>query len=189
MKTVIPVHVQYRHVHLSVADREALFGSEKLTKRSDLAHRGQFSSDQTVRVIGANDVELEEVRVLGPERDATQVELSPTEAFALGIDAPVRLSGDLSRTGSCELVGPDGSVVVKSGVIIPARHLHCNERDAAKLGVEQHQLVTVVPVGHPETRIELVSVRVHPTFALALHLTHDEASEFWVENGDEVVLL
>ena len=189
MKTVIPVHVQYRHVHLSLADRETLFGSERLTKRSELPHKGQFSSDQAVRVIGENGIELEKVRVLGPERDETQVELSPTEAFALGIDAPVRLSGDLSRTGSCELVGPAGSVVLKAGVIIPARHLHCNERDAAKLGVEQHQLVTVVPVGHPETSIELVSVRVHPTFALSLHLTHDEASEFWIENGDEVIIV
>ncbi len=189
MPQPIPVHVQYRHVHLSVADREALFGSEKLTKRSELAHRGQFVADQTVRVVGPNGVELEQVRVLGPEREETQVELSPTEAFALGIDAPVRLSGDLSRTGSCELIGPEGSVALKAGVIIPARHLHCNERDAAKLGVEHHQLVTAVPVGHPEAAIELVSVRVHPTFALSLHLTHDEASEFWTENGDEITIV
>ncbi len=189
MKTTIPVHVQYRHVHLSHADREVLFGSEKLTKRSELAHRGQFSTDQTVRVVGPNGVELEAVRVLGPEREETQVELSPTEAFALGIDAPVRLSGDLSRTGSCELIGSNGKATVRYGVIIPARHLHCNERDAAKLGVEHHQLVTLAPVGHPETAIELVSVRVHPTFALSLHLSHDEASEFWVETGDEVILL
>jgi len=189
MKLPIPVHVQYRHVHLSVTDRESLFGSEKLTKRSELAHRGQFVTDQTVRVVGPNGVELEEVRVLGPERDESQLELSPTEAFALGIDAPVRLSGDLSRTGSCELIGSKGKVTVKSGVIIPARHLHCNEREAARLGVEHHQLVTLAPVGHPETTIELVSVRVHPTFALSLHISHDEASEFWVETGDEVILL
>ena len=185
----IPVHVQYRHVHLSVQDRETLFGSKKLTKRSELPHRGQFSADQTVRIVGANGVDLEQVRVLGPERDETQVELSPTEAFALGIDAPVRLSGDLSRTGTCDLVGPAGTVSLRAGVIIPARHLHCNERDAAKLGVVQHQLVTLVPVGHPETKIELVSVRVHPSFALAFHLSHDEASEFWIENGNDVILL
>lgn len=189
MKMTIPVHVEYRHVHLSISDRKELFGSEGLTKHSDLPHRGQFSSDQTVRIIGVNGVEMERVRVLGPERDESQVELSPTEAFALGIDAPVRLSGDLSRTGSCVLVGPVGSVSVKTGVIIPARHLHCSPHDAAKLGVEQHQLVTLAPVGQPETTIELVSVRVHPSFSLSFHLTHDEASEFWIQNGDDVILV
>lgn len=189
MRQQIPVHVEYRHVHLSAADAEQLFGSNKLTKLAELSHRGQFVCDQTVRIVGANGVDLEDVRVFGPTRDATQVELSPTEAFALGIDAPVRLSGDLSRTAGCSLVGPAGSVTLKAGVIIPARHLHCNERDAARLGLAHHQLVTVAPVGRPDVAIELVSVRIHPTFALELHLTYDEASEFWLHRGEFVVIV
>lgn len=189
MSPTIPTHVQYRHVHLSLADTETLFGSQKLTKLAELAHRGQFVCDQTVKVVGENGVELENVRVLGPARDETQVELSPTEAFALGMDVPVRLSGDLNRTGVCTLVGPVGQVALKTGVIIPARHLHCSDRDAARLGLVQHQLVTVAPVGRLDTRIELVSVRVHPTFALGLHLTYDEASEFWIETGDQVIIV
>lgn len=189
MKPTVPVHVQYRHAHLSASDAQALFGSQKLTKLSELPHRGQFVCDQTVTLVGPNGVQIERVRVLGPSRDATQVELSPTEAFALGLDVPVRLSGDLSRTAGCTLVGPEGSVSLKSGVIIPARHLHCGEREAAKLGLAHHQLVTVAPVGRPETAIELVTVRIHPTFALALHLSYDEASEFWLETGDHVVIV
>jgi len=147
MKTLIPVHVQFRHAHLSQADAQALFGSQKLTKSAELSHRGQHVCEQTVIVVGQNGVQLERVRVFGPTRDATQVELSPTEAFALGTDVPVRLSGDLNRTAGCTLVGPAGSVVLKSGVIIPARHLHCSERDAAQLNLTHHQLVTVAPAG------------------------------------------
>ncbi|OGL95195.1 hypothetical protein A2348_02640 [Candidatus Uhrbacteria bacterium RIFOXYB12_FULL_58_10] len=189
MVPIISVHVQYRHVHLSSSDREALFGTQTLQKLSEVPHRGQHVCPQTVTVVGPNAVQFERVRVLGPTRDSTQVELSPTEAFALGLDVPVRLSGDLNRTAGCTLVGPEGSVQLKSGVIIPARHLHCSERDAAQLGLTHHQLVTVAPPGRPNDRVELVTVRIHPTFALRLHLTYDEASEFWLETGDQVVIL
>lgn len=189
MKPVFPIHVQYRHVHLSESDAKILFGADAFLKLAQLSHRGQHVTGNTVDVIGKNGVQIERVRVFGPSRDATQVELSPTEAFALGTDVPVRLSGDLKRTAGCTLSGPRGTVELGSGVIIPARHLHCGERDAARLGLSHHQLVTVSPVGRPETRIELVTVRVHPTFALELHLTYDEASEFWLETGDEAMIV
>ncbi len=186
---LIPVQIQYRHVHLSVAHAEALFGSARLGKLAELGHRGQFACDETVTVVGPNGVELERVRVLGPSRDETQVELSPTEAYALGLDAPVRLSGDLSRTAPCVLVGPSGRVELAVGAIIPARHLHMNERDAARLGLAHHQLVSVAPAGRPDARIDLVTVRVHPTFALAFHLTYDEAAEFWIQTGESVTIV
>ncbi len=189
MQTLIPVHVQYRHVHLSQTDAEVLFGSEKLTKQSELGHQYQHVCDQTVTITGINDVSLEQVRVFGPTRDATQIELSPTEAFALGIDAPVRVSGDNLRSGPCKLSGPNGEIHLKSGVIIPARHLHLSDRDASTLGLSHHQVVTLAPVGRPETKIEFVSVRIHPTFTLSFHLTYDEASEFWLQTGDDVVIL
>ncbi len=188
-KQMIPVHVQYRHVHLSQADADVLFGAGKLTERFELGHQYQHVCDQTVTVTGENDISLEQVRVFGPTRDVTQIELSPTEAFALGIDAPVRVSGDNLRSGSCKLSGPNGEVNLKSGVIISARHLHLSDRDASTLGLSHHQIVTLAPVGHPEEKIEFVSVRIHPTFTLSFHLTYDEASEFWLETGDEVVIL
>lgn len=187
--SLIPVHVQYRHVHLSEADARILFGDRPLSVRAELAHRGQHAAEQTVDVVGPNGGQLDRVRVYGPFRESTQVELSPTEAFALGIDAPVRLSGDTKRSAGCELIGPEGRVRLRSGVVIPARHLHCNERDAARLGIEHQSVVTVSPAGRPDLRVELVSVRVHPTFALSFHLTYDEASEFWIQTGDHVVIL
>lgn len=189
MKPNIPVQIQYRHVHLSEQDAEILFGRHGCTRVTGLAHRGQDVCAETVDLIGPNGVQIDRVRVLGPARDSTQVELSPTEAFALGIDAPVRLSGDVARTAGCTLSGPAGTVDLRSGVMIPARHLHCNERDAALLGVRHHDLVSVAPIGRPDDRLELVSVRVHPTFALQLHLTYDEACELWLETGDNVVIV
>jgi propanediol utilization protein len=189
MTPSIAVVVQYRHAHLSDADIRALFGSARLTRLAALSHRGQDVCDQTVDVVGPNGTRLERVRVLGPSRDATQVELSPTEAFALGLDAPVRLSGDLSRSAGCELIGPSGTVALKSGVIIPARHLHCSPRDAARLGLSHHQLVRVAAVGRPNEAMDLVSVRVHPTFAAELHVTVDEASEHWFQTGERVVVV
>jgi propanediol utilization protein len=189
MSQAIPVHVQYRHVHLSVDDARVLFGSGEITKMIELPHRGQHVGELTVDLLGTNGVRMERVRVFGPTRDATQVELSPTESFALGIDAPVRLSGDLNRTPGCTIVGPSGTVRIGSGVIVPARHIHCSEREAVRLGLKHQMLVTVAPLGRPDVRIELVSVRIHPTFALSFHLTYDEASEFWLETGNEVSIV
>ncbi len=182
----IPVAVQYRHAHLSAADQARLFGADAVLKAvAHVGHRGQVAYRETITVVGPNG-RLEQVRVLGPVRAETQVELSPVEAEALGIDAPVRLSGDVKRAASCGLKGPHGSIRARACVIIPARHLHCSARDAKRLGVKQGDVVSVGVVGRPETRVEHVAVRVHPSFRTSFHLTADEAAEFWLGADDRV---
>ncbi|OGL66511.1 hypothetical protein A2856_02350 [Candidatus Uhrbacteria bacterium RIFCSPHIGHO2_01_FULL_63_20] len=175
----IPIVVHHRHVHLSKKDMDALFGP-KMTPLSDLGHKGQHAYQETVDVVGERGV-LERVRVLGPSRDETQLELSPVEAIALGLDAPVRSSGDLARAATVKLKGPKGEVRRRCA-IIPVRHLHADLADATRLGVSHNDVVTLEVDGH--RRIEQVLVRVHPTFALECHLSPDEAAELWVHTGD-----
>lgn len=182
-----PVVVQHRHVHLSEEDQAKLFGEDAApTPVRQLEHQGQVVYRETVDLVGKSG-RLERVRVLGPAREKTQVEVSATDAFALGIDAPVRLSGDLTKSGSCELVGPAGKLKVKSAVIIPARHLHCPSAESKKLGLVQGQILSLkTPDG---TEIEHVTVRIHPTFRPAFHLAADEAAEYWLHTGDHVTIV
>lgn len=183
----IPVVVQHRHVHLSEQDQEQLFGKDAdLASICSIGHRGQDVCDVTVSVAGNNGM-IERVRVLGPCRAVTQVELPASDVFALGINAPVRVSGDLSRSGSCTLVGPEGEITLKSAVIIPARHLHCRPQDAKKLGIGHHDRIDLQIPDRGDI-IEHVTVRVHPTFALEFHLSADEAAEHWIHSGDHVIV-
>lgn len=184
----IPIRVQYRHVHLSAADQAVLFGADSPRVLTALSQRGQVVYEPTVSVTGPAGARLDGVRVIGPSREQTQVELSASEAYALGLDVPVRLSGDVLRTPGCVLAGPQGTIELTSGTIIPARHLHCSPEDAAALGVSQYDTVTLALIDRPETRIDLVTVRVHPLYTLELHLTADEAAEFWLHSGDRVML-
>ncbi len=184
----IPVRVQYRHVHLSAADQAVLFGLNAPRVLAEVSQRGQQVYDQTVSITGPEGARIDGVRVLGPAREKTQVELSASEAYALGLDLPVRLSGDTVRTPGCVLAGPEGTIELKEGTIIPARHLHCSTEDAEALGLKQYDTVSVVVVDRPQTVIDLVTVRVHPLYTLELHLTTDEAAEFWLQTADRVIL-
>jgi len=167
---------------------EVLFGSSFVPDRlCGIGHRGQAVCDLTVTVVGKNG-SLEHVRVLGPHREKTQVELAASDAFALGIQAPVRISGDLSRAGACTLVGTEGEISLRGVAIIPARHLHCRPQEAERLGIKHHDTINVHVPGRDQ-RIEHVSVRVHPTFALEFHLSADEAAEHWLHTGDYVTVL
>lgn len=182
------VVIQHRHVHLSKNDAEVLFGDNvELIAQRELAHRGQFLCEQTVDLIGTQGF-FEGVRILGPFRDQTQVELSAVDAFAIGINAPVRISGDMARSGTCTLKGTHGSVNAKSQTIIPARHLHCNDQTAKQIGLNHHQTVTVHLVDAPSQCIEHVVVRVHPTFANELHISSDEAARLWLLSHHRVRL-
>lgn len=180
----IPLVIQHRHVHLSKADLRQLFGDEKaLQIEMELDHKGQFLYEETVDVEGKMGV-IESVRIIGPARQKTQVELSPTDAFAIGLKAPTRQSGDLLRTPSCKLIGPSGTVRATASVIVPARHLHCSDRMAKKLHLKNHHVVTLRHAERPEVVLSHVFVRVHPTFSLELHLTSDEAAHNWLHSGD-----
>jgi len=187
-RTQIPTVVQHRHVHLSRADQDALFGAGvELTPMRTIGQRGQIVYEETVTVVGKHGA-IEHVRIIGPARERTQLEVSATEAFALGINAPLRVSGDLGRSAPCRLRGPAGEVRLSSGTIIPARHLHCDDATAQHLGVAHQQVVTVTIPGRDGWRIEHVTVRVHPTYRLEFHITTDEAAQWWLDSGDAVVL-
>jgi putative phosphotransacetylase len=183
----IPVVVQHRHVHLSAADLSVLFGSKKPTVLSVSEHEGQVVYRETVTVLGKRGF-FENIHVIGPAREASQVELSAADAFALGLDPPLRLSGDTARSVPCTLKGPNGEVRIPNGLIIPARHLHCSTDDAKALGVAHLDVISLALQARPDTVIDSVTVRVHPTYRTCLHLTEDEAAEFWLHTGDLVVL-
>lgn len=182
----ISVVVQHRHVHLSEKDKDELFGSVELDALCALNHRGQMVCAQTVTV-KSKDGHIENIHVLGPSRKETQIELAASDAYALGLNAPVRVSGDTARSATCRLIGPEGEIEVKSGTIVPARHLHCNPKDAEKLGLSHHDVIAL-GLSNRDQVIDYVTVRVHPTFALEFHLTTDEAAQYWIHTGDRVIV-
>jgi len=152
----------------------------KLNSVRQISHSGQYLCEQTVDIMGKNGI-FEGVRILGPFRENTQVELSASDAFAIGIDAPVRISGDLNRSGSCTIKGPCESLKTKFQTIIPTRHLHCNDQIARKLGLKHLETISVEFVDDEKQCIDHVVVRVHPTFANEFHISADEASHLWIQ--------
>jgi propanediol utilization protein len=180
----VPVVIQFRHVHLSLKDREILFGDEGLSSQRAIEHRGQFVSKQQVQVIGPAGI-FEKVCVLGPERSVTQVELSASDAHSIGVKAPLRISGDLDRSANVTLKGSHGQVEAKMSTIIPIRHMHLPTGLASENGLVQGDVVSV-HLG--KKTIDHITVRVHPTFAAALHVSIDEAAELWLQPGDTVIL-
>jgi propanediol utilization protein len=185
----IPVAVSARHVHLSRDTIERLFGKGyELRIHSPLAQHGQFSAEETISLIGPGG-RMDGVRLVGPPRQHDQVELSRSDALRLGLDAPIRQSGDLERTPRVTVQGPRASTVI-DGVICARRHIHCNETEAQRLGVVDGQVVQVKLVGHARDAIfgDIV-VRVAPQFSLQLHLDTDEANAVGVASGDFGMLL
>lgn len=172
----IPIEASGRHVHVSRADLDALFGAGyQLTKKGGLSQPGQFSCEERVRVIGAKG-EFSGVIILGPERSETQVEVSLTDAKILGVDAPVRLSGDIEGTPGIKIAGPKGEVTLSRGVIAAKRHIHMTPSDAAAYGVRDGQTVSVRVYGDRGTTFHEVPLRVSPKFATYMHIDYDEAN-------------
>jgi len=173
---VIPIGVSAHHVHLTAEHVEALFGVEhELTWHGDLTQPGQFACKEQVTLIGPKD-RIDRVRVLGPVRSESQVEISRTEEFKLGIDAPVRISGDLNGTPGITLMGPHGQVVLESGVICAMRHLHMSPQDAIELGVRDGDMVWIRVEGPRSLVFGDVAVRVHPQYPLDMHIDMDETN-------------
>lgn len=172
----ILVETSARHVHLTQADLEVLFGKgATLTHKKDLSQPGQFACEERVKLVGPKK-ELANVIILGPVRPATQVELSYTDARTLGVDAPLRESGDLVGTPGIKIVGPCGEVDATSGVIIAKRHIHMTPEDAENYGVENGQVVSVKIDSARSALLGDVVVRVSPKFALAMHIDTDESN-------------
>lgn len=189
MEKMIPVGVSARHVHLSQADLETLFGEGyNLTVMRELSQPGQFAAEETVAVVGPKN-SFPKVRILGPVRNSTQVELSLTDCFAIGVKAPIRESGDIKDSGSVKIVGPKGEVTISEGVIVAARHIHMHPDDANRLGVTDKQKVKVQFEGDRSVVMENVVVRVRDDFALEMHIDTDEANAAAIANGAKVRLL
>lgn len=186
----IVVGVSNRHVHLSKEDLEVLFGKGyQLTPVKDLRQPGQFAAKETVTIVGPKGA-IENVRVLGPIRKETQVEISRTDAFKLGLNPPVRDSGDLDGTPGIVIVGPAGVVVKNKGVILAKRHIHMHPKDAQHYGVKDKDIVKViVEKGERRLIFDDVLVRVREDFALEFHVDTDEANAAMLNNGDLVYIV
>ena len=184
MKIEVLVETSARHMHVSQADLETLFGKGyELTHKKDLSQPGQFACEERVQVIGPKG-SFPKVSILGPVRPETQVELSASDARSIGVDAPCRESGDTAASGGCKLVGPAGEVELKEGVIVAKRHIHATPADAEKYGVEDKQIVSVKVESDGRSLVfGDVVVRVNPSYALAMHIDTDEANAAFAKPG------
>lgn len=177
MENKVLVETSARHVHLTEEHIAILFGEgHTLTKKKDLSQPGQFACEERVTVVGPKN-SIAKVSILGPARPASQVEVSLSDARTLGIDAPVRESGDIAGSGACKLVGPCGEVELSEGVIAAKRHIHFTPEDAAAFGVADKEIVSVKIGGTDRSLIfGDVVVRVSPKFAAAMHIDTDESN-------------
>jgi putative phosphotransacetylase len=197
MPLTIPIGVSSRHFHMSQADLEILFGTGyQLTKLRDISQKGQFASNETLTAVGPKG-KIEKIRIVGPTRGKTQLEISRSDAVLLGIDPPVRYSGDLTNSASVSLIGTKGELHLKEGVIIAQRHIHMSPADAKNFGVKDRDRVVVAPVAkmlppNSEDRtiiFDNVLIRVHESFVLDFHIDHDEANAAGLKTGDHVRVL
>ncbi len=177
MKREVLVEVSARHVHLSKEHLEILFGQGyELTIKKMLSQPGQYAANERVTIVGPKR-ELANVAILGPVRKDTQVEISLTDARSIGIEAPIRESGDIAGSAGCKIIGPMGQVEINQGVIIAKRHVHVTPEDADKFGIKDKQVVSVkIDTPDRSTVYGDVVVRVRHDFATAMHIDTDEGN-------------
>ena len=186
----IPVAVSARHAHLSQATIEKIFGAGyRLTIRTMLSQTGQYAAEETITLIGPRG-RLSGVRLMGPPRGHDQIEISRTDEFVLGVDAPVRISGDLANTPGITVEGPQGAATLSSGLITARRHIHMSPDDARRFGVADCDVVEVrIDSDGRDLTFGDVMVRVSPDFTLEMHLDTDEANAAGIERGDRGELI
>ena len=185
----VPVGVSARHIHLTQEHVETLFGQGyHLTKKKDLMG-GQYACNETVTVVGLKLRAIENVRVLGPVRKASQLEVSATDALKLGIRIPVRESGDIAGSAPVAVAGPKGVIYLKEGCIIAMRHIHMSPADAAAAGVHDGDIVSVKADNQRGTIFNQVKIRVHDSFTLEMHIDTDEANASGICTGQKVTIL
>ncbi len=186
---VVPVGVSARHIHLTQKDVETLFGEGyQLTKKKDLMG-GQYACNECVTIVGLKLRAIENVRILGPVRKASQVEISATDAIKLGVKAPIRESGDIKGSAPIALVGPKGVLYLKEGCIIAMRHIHMSPEDARLAGVVNGQEVSVKVDNERGTIYNHVKIRVDPTFTLEMHIDTDEANAAKIACGNTCTII
>ena len=186
---LVPVGVSARHVHLTQEHVEALFGKGyQLTKKKDLMG-GQFASNEQVTIVGLKLRAIENVRILGPVRSKTQVEISATDARTLGIKAPIRQSGDLKGSAPIAIVGPKGALYLQEGAIVAMRHIHMTPADAEAAGLKNGDIVSVKADNERGTIFNHVVIRVNPSFTLEMHIDTDEANAADIKQGDTVTIM
>lgn len=184
------VNVSARHIHVTQADLETLFGpGSQLTKLKDLYQDGEFASEQVVNVIGPRNRMMPNVRILGPTRNYTQVELSYTDGIYMGIDLPLRISGNLDNTPGCVLVGPAGAVTLGKGVIRAERHVHMSPADLAHFGVKDGDQMRLKIDGPCGLIFENVRVREHPKVKLEVHIDTDEGNACHLSTATRMQLI
>lgn len=189
MKKNLPIALSNRHIHLSQEDLDILFGKGyELCKLKDLSQPGQYACDEKVDVVGPKKT-ISGVRVLGPVRKSTQLELSVSDAFTLGINPMVRNSGDVENTPGAKIVGPKGEVELDRGLIVAARHIHMHTKDAEEFGVKDKDIVKIKVGGARGLVFENVLVRVSDKYALEMHVDVEEGNAAGIKNNDIVELI
>lgn len=186
---LVPIGVSARHVHLTQEHVEVLFGKGyQLTKKKELMG-GQFASNELVTIVGLKLRAIENVRILGPVRKKSQVEISATDAIKLGVKAPIRESGNVAGSAPIALVGPCGALYLNEGCIIAKRHIHMSQKDAIAAGVQDGDIVSVKADNERGTIFNNVQIRVDDSFTLEMHIDTDEANAAKIATGDSVMIL
>lgn len=184
------VNVSARHMHVKQEHLEVLFGpGAKLTKLKDLYQQGEFASEQLVTVVGPRQRIIPNVRILGPMRDYTQIELSYTDGIYLGIDLPLRISGNHQDTPGCTILGPKGSITIDKGVIRAERHVHMSTDDMNYYGVKDGDYMKLKIDGPCGVTFDRVKVRYHPKVVLEVHIDTDEGNACDLESATKMELL
>ena len=186
----IPVGISNRHIHLSREHVDVLFGKGyQLTKLKDLSQPGQYACKEQLTLVGPSMKAIEGVRVLGPERKNSQVEISRTDSFTLKVKPPVRESGDIKGSAPVTIIGPKGIVTLSEGCIIANRHIHMSEDEGKRFGVRDGEYVDVELNGERRSLFYDVQIRVHKDFRLEMHIDTDDANAAGVGNGFGAKLL
>ncbi|MGL4607227.1 MAG: phosphate propanoyltransferase [Eubacteriaceae bacterium] len=189
MERKVPIGLSNKHIHVSQADLEVLFGKGyQLTPMKDLSQPGQYACEEKVDIVGPKGT-MKGIRILGPVRPETQLEISVGDGFTLGIPAPLRNSGDIQGTPGVKLVGPAGEVEVPEGVIVAARHIHMSTEEGEALGLKDKDVVSVKLDGPRGLTFDNVLVRVHPNFKLDMHLDVEEGNAAGAKNGQVATII
>ena len=185
----INVGISNRHVHLNKETLDLLFGKDyKLEIQKELSQKGQFESKQTVIIKGPKG-QIENVRILGPVRDYNQIEISKTDSFKLGVNPPVRNSGDLKNSEKITIIGPNATIELDEGCIIATRHIHITFEELERLGLKNNSTVSIKIGGEKGAILDNVYLKASEDATLELHLDTDDANACLISQGDEVEVL